>query len=253
MSSTIYWKVANAGPAMEDWLEGRGFDFLSPEEHNRLAGLRFERRRLEWLLGRRTAKQLLCRCCSQLTGVSLEKITIANRPGGVPFVTMEGGNEIWGHLSISHRDDWAACAWVDEPVTGLGIDIERLEKRDPSFLEDYFTEQEKKFALALPEPEQTLWVTLGWSVKESALKVLGVGLRADTREVEVRGVGGLFRAQEAENQWRSVVLRSIIRDGGVWQAWWRTHGEYLLTLVIHSQGEEMWTLQEVSDGMDDRV
>jgi 4'-phosphopantetheinyl transferase len=245
MSPTLYWKVENGRPAMADWQAGRGFDFLSPEEHNRLAGFRFERRRLEWLLGRRTAKRLLCRCCSALAGVSPEKITIGNRSGGVPYVAIDGGNEIEGHLSISHRDDLAACAWVEETVTGLGIDIERIEKRETSFLEDYFTEQEKRFAQALPEPEQTLWVTLGWSVKESALKVLGVGLRADTREVEVLWVSGLFRAGEAENQWKPVGIRSKTHGGGMWQAWWRKHGEYLLTLVIHSQDEEKWTLQEV--------
>lgn len=248
MTLTLYWKLENGGPAMADWQAGRGFEFLSPAEHNRLSGFRFERRRLEWLLGRRTAKRLLCRCCSVLAGVSPEKLTIANRPGGMPYVVLDGESEIGGWLSISHRDDLAACAWVEEPVTGLGIDIERIEKREASFLEDYFTERERMFARALPEPEQTLWVTLGWSVKESVLKVLGVGLRADTREVEVRQVRGVFRAWEAENQWKPVALRSKAHPEGVWQAWWRKRGEYLLTLVIHSRGEEKWTLEEVTQG-----
>lgn len=251
MTLTLYWKVENGGPAMAEWMSGRGIDFLSPDEHNRLAGFRFDRRRLEWLLGRRTAKNLLSRCCSALGGVSPDQITIANRPGGVPYAVLEGGIEIGGHLSISHRDDLAAVAWVEGPVRGLGIDVERIEKREASFLEDYFTEQERMFAQALPEPEQTLWVTLGWSMKESALKGLGVGLRADTRKVEVRQVSGLFRSQEAESQWKAVVIRFHPQDGGVWQAWWRKHGEYLLTLaILHSQSEEKWTLVEVNHGMD---
>ncbi|GAP06225.1 MAG TPA: hypothetical protein DEQ80_02555 [Anaerolinea thermolimosa] len=246
MTSTLYWNLESGGPAMADWQAGTGLNFLSPAEHNRLAGFRFERRRLEWLLGRRTAKRLLYECCTDLVGVPPEKITIANRAGGAPYVILDGEYELKGCLSISHRDDLAACAWVEGPVTGLGIDIERIEKRDTSFLEDFFTEQERMFAQALPEPEQTLWVTLGWSVKESALKVRGVGLRADTREVELRKVSGLFRAREAEHQWKPVGIQTGAYSDGIWQAWWRKHGEYLLTLVVHSQGEEEWMLKEVA-------
>ena len=80
----------------------------------------------------------------------------------------------------------AACAWSNEGTEPVGIDLDRVEHRDESFLTDYFTAGEQAFTRALPEHLRDLWVTLAWSAKEAVLKVLGVGLRMDTRKVEIR-------------------------------------------------------------------
>ena len=58
---------------MVNWLAGEGLDFLSPPELERLAGLRFERRRAEWLLGRRTAKGLIASSRPEFDRSSLNK------------------------------------------------------------------------------------------------------------------------------------------------------------------------------------
>ena len=82
MGSIITWTLAESGPAMLNWLGGEGLDFLSPLELERLAGLRFERRRAEWLLGRWTAKQLIPASRPDLAGTSLSQLSILNSRAG---------------------------------------------------------------------------------------------------------------------------------------------------------------------------
>ena len=67
----------------------------------------------------------------------------------------------------------------------LGADLEVIEPRADSFVEDYFTPGEQQRVPSLPLSQQAWAVTLIWSAKEAALKALGKGLRLDTRSVEV--------------------------------------------------------------------
>ncbi len=234
----ITWVVTETGPAMADWLRGEGLEFLSPAEQERLAGLRFERRRAEWLLGRWTAKQLVISSWPGLAGAGLERVSIINRPGGVPEARLDG-RALEGCLSISHRDGLAACAWTDQPHAQVGIDLDRVERREESFLSDYFTPAEQAFARVLPEHLRDLWITLAWSAKEAVLKVLGVGLRLDTRRVEIRNARSLFKPEEAEIDWKSMLVACDQRTGGNWLAWWRKRGEFVITLAVWSPEEQV--------------
>ena len=66
----------------------------------------------------------------------------------------------------------------------LGCDLELVEPRSDRFVADYLTAAEQQLVLGAG-PERDLVANLIWSAKESALKVLRVGLRRDTRSVEV--------------------------------------------------------------------
>jgi 4'-phosphopantetheinyl transferase len=239
MGSIIYWTLAESGPAMVNWLGGEGLDFLSPLEQERLAGLRFERRRAEWLLGRWTAKQLITASRPELTGLPLNKISILNSPSGVPYACVDKDTELPGSLSISHRDGLAACAWSNEAAEPVGIDLDLVEHRDESFLSDYFTAGEQVFTRVLPEHLRDLWITLAWSAKEAVLKVLGVGLRMDTRRVEIRNARSLFKPEAAEIEWKTVSVACAEREAGGWHSWWRKCGEFVLTLAVWSQSEHV--------------
>ena len=233
---------------MVNWLAGEDLDFISPLEQERLAGLRFERRRAEWLLGRYTAKQLIAASRHDLAGISLDLLSILNRPGGVPYARVNQDAELAGSLSISHRDGLAACAWsneVDEPV---GIDLDRVEHRDESFLTDYFTSGEQAFTRALPENLRDLWITLAWSAKEAVLKVLGVGLRMDTRRVEIRNARSLFKPGDAETEWKTVSVACAEKEAGGWHVWWRKRGEFVLTLAVWSQSEQVELINQQQTG-----
>jgi len=175
------------------WLEQSDTDvaagdyWLSAGEKLRLAGLRFEKRRREWRLGRWTAKFALASCLDLPADArSLGDIEIRNAPSGAPqafFFNQRSDISI----SISHRAGQALCV-VGLSQTSLGCDLEVVELRDHSFIADFFTVNEQKLVSQTRADQQPLLTTLVWSAKESALKALQVGLRVDTRLLDVSSV-----------------------------------------------------------------
>ena len=68
-----------------------------------------------------------------------------------------------------------------------------------------------------------------WSAKEAALKVQQVGLRVDTRTVEVEITGG----QQVDG-WSSM---TVTGNDGPMPGWWRRAGVFLLTIAYAEQTE----------------
>ena len=64
--------------------------------------------------------------------------------------------------------------------------VETVGRRGEEFVVDWFTDAERALVDSMREVEdRSRLVTTVWSAKESALKALGVGLRMDTRDVNV--------------------------------------------------------------------
>ena len=162
-----------------------GQDWLTDAERQVLAGLRFERRRMDWLLGRWAAKRAVTACLGATSarppGPGAADIAILADDEGVPRVVGAPGPV---RVSISHRGGQAFCvAAAGDPA--LGCDLERVEPRSRAFIDDYFTHHEADgVRAALPETRPLL-ANLVWAGKEAALKAVGQGLRLDTRSVEV--------------------------------------------------------------------
>jgi 4'-phosphopantetheinyl transferase len=96
---------------------------------------------------------------------------------------------------------------------------------------DFFTAAEREYMARLPPGDA--WhaaANLIWSAKEAALKVLKVGLRADTRSVEVT-LGTDARA----DGW--VPMTVSAHEGAVFPGWWRRDGRFLLTIASVAQRE----------------
>jgi len=203
-------------------------DFLSDAELQKLAQMRFLRRREEWLLGRWTAKRLLVAAVPALAGTLPIKWTISNEADGQPYVLI-GDQRLAGCLSISHRGGQAVCAWTSAQGVGLGIDLERIEPRSPAFVSDYFTAAEQKTLIAGAARERD--AVLVWSAKEAMLKALGKGLRLDTRAVEVVRIA----IQEESDGWRGLTGRCPSRPDLDWWAGWTPAGEFLITLTVCGQ------------------
>ena len=79
-----------AGPEGAGLIGVPSTGLLSMEEQTRYDGMRFPKRRSEWLLGRMTAKTLLTRCFPSLAALPFYQISIANHPEGAPFVSVAG-------------------------------------------------------------------------------------------------------------------------------------------------------------------
>jgi 4'-phosphopantetheinyl transferase len=108
----------------------------------------------------------------------------------------------------------------------LGIDLEIVEPRTDRFVTDFFTVREADHVLGLPagEPRDEA-ANLIWSAKEAALKLQQVGLRADTRTVEVT-----FGHDLRPDGWAPLVITGS--SGERMPGWWRRDGVFLSTIAF---------------------
>ncbi len=200
-----------------------GDEWLSAGEAARLAGVRFEKRRQDWRLGRWTAKRTVAAwLCLRESPADLARIEIRTTASGKPEVFL-GGQPAPFSISISHSAGVAACA-VASGETALGCDLETIERRSGAFVRDYFTAAETAAVEQAAEDARRLLVTLIWSAKESALKALGEGLRQDTRAVEVSADAS------PDAEWARLQVRHR-QAGRVLEGWWKAREGFVRTIV----------------------
>jgi 4'-phosphopantetheinyl transferase len=201
-------------PAHDRW--------LTAPEADRLASMRFSKRRVESRLGRWTAKRAVALATGIETGdEALAAISIRNAPDGAPEVFVDGVAAPV-RISMTDRAGWAVAA-----VSGhgeVGCDLELVEPRSAAFVRDYLTDAERLLVAGWDDPH--LAANLVWSAKESALKVLHTGLRRDTRSVEVEP------ADWPGGGWHSLSVRAV--EGRTFPGWWRRFGAFLLTVAAES-------------------
>jgi len=218
----MHWLACGEGalPPDDDW--------LAPAERDRLARQRFSKRRAEYRLRRWTAKQTVAAVLGlDAHPARLAAVEVLNRPGGAPHVRLDG-EELAREVSLTDRAGWAVCLTADpsrDPSGGLGVDLELVEPRSDAFVADFLTATERDYVRGCPAGEERdVAANLLWSAKESALKVLQTGLRADTRSVEVHLVPGPSRP----DGWAALEVRPAGR--GPLPGWWRRDGAFVLTV-----------------------
>ena len=214
---------------------------LSQPEQTRLAALKSDKRRSDWLLGRWTAKHLLQAYVEQHTNtrLPLDAITVANDSNGAPFASITADIRLDNppELSISHSNDWAFCALSPDNQVQIGADIELIEPRSWRFVEDYFTAEEIERVLAAPAEYHDTLITAIWSAKEAVLKALQLGLTVSTRQVIC-----LPEQNHLETNWFTIdvdcnpnLLRYKNEQLFQITGWWRVMDNYVLTLAAFSK------------------
>jgi 4'-phosphopantetheinyl transferase len=196
--------------------------WLGPLESARAAGMRYAKRRNDFLLGRWTAKHALLAAGALAGDVPLERLEIRNAPSGAPVAHLDG-EPLDVAFSMTDRAGWAICAVLDAAVR-VGCDLEVVEPRSDAFLTDYLTPAEQQAMAGAEGEERDLRANLLWSAKESALKVLQTGLRRDTRSVEV-----VLSGAAPVDGWRA--LRVDLAEGGSFPGWWRRFGDFVLSVA----------------------
>ncbi len=197
----------------------RGEAWLAPAERLALARLTVPKRRGDWLLGRFAARKVLL-----LAGVVSreEEVSVLASPSGAPEVFVAGMAAPLV-LSLTHSHGVAAAA-IAPSGARLGLDLERIEARGGSFLEDWFTPSERAFVEAAIAGEAALRTTLVWSAKESVMKALREGLRIAPRDVEAVPAAG-----PADGLWRPFGARGP--GAAEWSGWWRAEEGFVLSVV----------------------
>jgi len=243
--STIYVLIHTIEDSQAFWEEA-GFDtWLSPREKERLTALRFQKRRNEWLHGRWVAKQLLKRVCPSFQALPLSDMVIDNLLDGSPiFMTQD--QEVSGDLSISHREGWACVAFSSSGNFHIGIDVEKVEKRELAFYTDYFSDREIEGERLFPLSREA-YFTLLWSAKESVVKALKTGLRIDVQKIEV--FPQKFERETVPSPppygWLAFSCQVSGMDGN-WVGFWQKREEFIITLACRCVNQkEPVSLQEI--------
>lgn len=95
------------------------------------------------------------------------------------------------HFSISHSGNMVVLGYGDSEI---GVDIE-LVQGNVEMIDSIFTSYENQFVFCGANEEiQERFVQM-WTMKESLLKMMGVGLGTDLREYEVVQKGSIFGAK----------------------------------------------------------
>ncbi|MBK8437214.1 MAG: 4'-phosphopantetheinyl transferase superfamily protein [Austwickia sp.] len=213
-----------------------GLDWISPRERARVDRLTFTKRRTEYLLRRYAGKRGVAATLGlDVDPQRLSRIELLNRPSGAPYVVVDGRE---GDLDVSLTDRAGSAVCLTGPGGALasgtvGADLEIVEKRSEYFVNDYFTLPEQAYIHAQRDAAgQDGWdasANLLWSAKEAGLKVLRVGLKADTRILTVH-VSHEVRA----DGWAPMEIEVI--DGSTFTGWWRRDGIFLLTIAYRYGG-----------------
>jgi 4'-phosphopantetheinyl transferase len=220
-SATVYYLIQKISDVPEEQ------DWLAAGERIRVAGFRFSKRRSDWTLGRWTAKRALRSFLLQ-TGLDVpgySEMEIRSAADGAPEAYILGKAAPIA-LAISHSGDQGFCA-VTAAGVELGCDVEIVQMRDRTLIQDYFCEEETWRVFSSPVELQPLLTTLIWSAKESALKCLREGLRRDTRSVSVEPAGpGVL-------EWSPLRVRCQ-ESARSFYGWWRKKGAYIQTVAAGS-------------------
>jgi 4'-phosphopantetheinyl transferase len=196
--------------------------WLGPRELAALQRFRVPKRLREWRLGRWTAKCAVASALGPNLVPGFLAIEVIASPDGAPEVRV-GDNLASVSISISHSDGLGLVV-VGPSRLALGCDVESVDERSPAFVADYFTAREGELVEMADAGGRDLLATLLWSAKESALKALRTGLRADTRSIDISLPG-----TDAGEGWHHLE----VRPGRLW-GWWREAGSRVITVVSNA-------------------
>ncbi len=196
-----------------------GDGWLGAGEVEVLAGLRFEKRRTDWRLGRFASKAAV----AIWLGVPAGRVEIAAAPDGVPEAWLDG-RRAPASLSLSHRAG-RALAVVGEADSALGCDLELVEPRSPAFVNDWLAPSERELAAAAGA-RRDIVANLLWTAKEAAAKARREGLRLDVRQA----VAEPEDLSSTTLDWRRLAV--VWGDGGGRDAgWWRAEPGWVMAVV----------------------
>ena len=203
MSTTTIQLAAQRFFISQSRIEDTSIDFLTVDELEIYHSFKLDKRKREWLAGRRAAKESVRALLPDTT----EGLEILTKSGGEPYVRINGKARSDIPVSISHSNEVALAAAGRSPIIGLGIDVEVVEGRASSFLRTAFTPAERTIFQGISDDHVAFLSTSLYTMKEAATKALGIGLSVNTYDVEL-----LLR--EGKNIFMSVPGESSLQSGG---------------------------------------
>lgn len=206
------WLTASAAevPAGDAW--------LGPAERRVLAGLRVEKRRADWRLGRWALK----RAVEAATGTAPERVEILAAADGAPEAWVDG-ERLGTSVSLSHRAGRALAVVGAGPYT-VGCDLELVEPRSDAFVREWLAPSEQELVAAAAPADRARTANLIWTAKEAAAKVRREGLRLDVRRAWVE-----LGQRPAGDGWGR--MRVVWEDAPVTAGWWCDEPDWVLAIA----------------------
>lgn len=199
-------------------------EWLHKSEKEVFSGFKFPKKQNDWLLGRWTAKHAVKHFQRKhYPKLELSDIEIISASDGAPEVYHKG-SPLGVLISLSHRHGMGFCVITSTGIQ-LGCDVEKIENRSALFVKDYFTEKEHAIVLDSLSDDQALCTNLIWSAKESTLKAIRIGLRMDTRALEVD-----FSTSLPLEQWNALNV-TIPEKDLKFQGFWKRNSDFIMTIV----------------------
>ncbi|AGS26087.1 4'-phosphopantetheinyl transferase family protein [Rhizobium etli] len=194
--NVVLWQYAKNGSDEERWMRS-----LSSNERERAATYRFERDRTSFIAGRYLLRQVL----SAHTETQPDEVVLLADAYGM--LTVEGRDTL--QFSLSNADGLVAVAVTSE-CERVGIDCERPDAEiEAAALESYCSPDERRWLDQVPAGERPRAAVALWTLKESHLKALGVGLRQDPRSVAFSWQDGIpIQSGEPNRQWHHRLIES---------------------------------------------
>ncbi|AVC46915.1 4'-phosphopantetheinyl transferase superfamily protein (plasmid) [Rhizobium leguminosarum] len=192
------WQYSESGGDWNRWMQS-----LSSDERGRAASYRFERDRASFIAGRYLLRQLL----SLQTGISPSKVPLS--PDRHGKLRLEGPDR--PQFSLANADGLVAVA-VASGCDYVGIDCERVDAEiEEAAMDSYCSADERRWLVELPASERARAAIALWTLKESHLKALGVGLREDPRNVAFSwrdGIPVMVEGGDRDRRWHHRLVES---------------------------------------------
>ncbi|MEK4663733.1 4'-phosphopantetheinyl transferase superfamily protein [Priestia sp. FSL H7-0729] len=135
-----------------------------------------------------------------LTRVTLSKLTEL-RPADLSFTRNSYGKPSLSHhtnvpFNVSHSGDWIAL--ISGGTNELGVDLEKIAPIDMQIAERFFSPMESQFLAAVPVDRQMETFYRLWTLKESYIKAVGMGLSIPLDSFAILlDEGGVWHCQQA--------------------------------------------------------
>ena len=193
--------------------------WLGPRERRVLSGLRVDKRRRDWRLGRCAAKAAV----AAWLAIPAERVEVLAAPDGAPGAYIDG-EPAPVSVSISHRAA-RALAVVADAGCEVGGDLEVVEPRSRAFVCEWLAAAEQAVVATAADGERHRLANLMWTAKEAAAKVRREGLRLDLRHA----VTELPDVKGSTPSWRP--LSVSWPNGPTIAGWWREDPGWVMAVA----------------------
>ncbi len=151
------------------------------------------------------------------TNLKNNEIVFSYNDYGKPFII----NPDNFFFNVSHSGIWIVCAIDNMPI---GIDVEHIRPIDFAISERFFSDEEHSDLIKKKESEKLSYFYTLWTLKESYIKALGMGLSIPLKSFAVK----------AYNNYIDLIRSSEPNKGNIFFKQYKIHPNYKLAVCANN-------------------